>query len=228
MVQGYNQEEGIDYDDTFAPVARMEAIRILIAFAAHMEFKLFQMDVKSAFLNGNLKEEVYVKQPPGFEDGDLPNHVLKLDKTLYGLKQVPRAWYEYLSKLLLANGFKRGKIDNTLFLKYRGKELLIVQVYIDDIIFRANSNSMCKDFVVLMSSKFEMSMMGELTFFLGLQIKQSSQGTSICQEKYIKELPKKFNFLKAKVLDTLMSTSVKLDIDKDSVEVNQTMYRGII
>lgn len=126
VVQGYNQEEGIDYDETFAPVARMEAIRILIAFVAHREYKLFQMGVKSAFLNGNLKEEVYVKQPPGFEDVDLPNHVLKLDKALYGVKQAPRAWYERLSKFLLENGFKRGKIDNTLFLKSRGKELLIV------------------------------------------------------------------------------------------------------
>ena len=94
VVQGYNQEEGIDYEETFAPVARIEAIRILIAFAAHMEIKLYQMNVKSTFLNGYLKEEVYVKQPPGFENGDFPNHVFKLDKALYGLKQAPRAWYE--------------------------------------------------------------------------------------------------------------------------------------
>ena len=113
-MQGYNQEEGIDYDETFAPVARMEAIRILIAFAAFMGFKLYQMDVKSAFLNGDLKEEVFVKQPPGFKDAQLPNHVFRLNKAQYGLKQAPRAWYERLSKFLLTNGFKRGKIDNTL------------------------------------------------------------------------------------------------------------------
>lgn len=98
----------------------MEAIRILIAFVDHMEFELFQMDVKSDLLNGNLKEQVYVKQPSGFEDADLQNHVLKLDKALYGLKQAPKAWYENFSKFLLANGFKRGKIDNTLFLKSKG------------------------------------------------------------------------------------------------------------
>lgn len=125
MVQRCNQEEWIDYDETFACIARMETIRILIAFAAHMEFKLFQMDVKSAFLNGHLKEEVYVKQSPGFEDADLPNHVLKLYKALYGLKQAPRDWYERLSKFLLANKFKRGKIDNTVFLESRFKELWI-------------------------------------------------------------------------------------------------------
>ena len=107
VVQEYNQEEGIDYDETFAPVARMEAIRILIAFAAFMGFKLYQMDVKSAFLNGDLKEEVFVKQPPGFEDAELPDHGFKLNKALYGLKQAPRAWYERLSKFLLKNGFKR-------------------------------------------------------------------------------------------------------------------------
>ena len=107
MVQVYNQEEGIDYDETFAPVARMEAIRIPIAFAAFMGFKLYQIDVKSAFLNGDLKEEVFVKQPPGFEDVELPDHVFKLNKALYGVKQAPKAWYERLSKFLLKNGFKR-------------------------------------------------------------------------------------------------------------------------
>ena len=126
VVQGYNQEEGIDYEETFAPVARIEAIRILIAFAAFMEFKLYQMDVKSAFLNGYLKEEVYVMQPPGFENSEFPNHVFKLDKALYGLKQAPRAWYERLSNFLLENDFRRGKVDNTLFLKSKGEHLLIV------------------------------------------------------------------------------------------------------
>ncbi|XP_070020822.1 uncharacterized protein [Nicotiana sylvestris] len=133
VVQGYNQEEGIDYDETFAPVARMEAIRILIVFVSYMEFTLFQMDVKSAFLNRLLKEEVYVKKPPGFEWHKHPKYVFKLDKALYGLKQAPRAWYERLSKFLLENGFKRGKIDNSLFLNKRGRNLLIVQVYVDDI-----------------------------------------------------------------------------------------------
>ena len=126
VVQGYNQEGGIDYDETFAPVARIEAIRILVAFAAHMDFKLYQMDVKSAFLNGYLKEEVFVSQPPGFDNHDLPNHVFKLDKALYGLKQAPRAWYERLSKFLIDNGFQKGKVDNTLFLKPKGEHFLIV------------------------------------------------------------------------------------------------------
>ena len=128
VVQGFNQQEVIDYDETFALVARLEAIQILIAFAAHMNFKLFQMDVKTTFLNGYLKEDVYVEQPPGFEDSDLPNHVFKLDKALYGLKQAPRAWYERLSSFLLENGYKRGSVDKTLFLKDKGTDLLVVSI----------------------------------------------------------------------------------------------------
>ncbi len=111
VFQGFNQQEGIDYDETFAPVARLEPIRILIAFAAHMNFKLFQMDVKTAFLNGYLKEDVYVEQPPGFEDRICPDHVYKLDKALYGLKQAPRAWYERLSSFLIENHYERGSLD---------------------------------------------------------------------------------------------------------------------
>jgi len=168
VVQGYNQEEGIDYEETFAPVARLKAIRILIAFAAHMGIKLYQMDAKSVFLNGYLKEEVYVKQSPGFESPDFPNHVFELDKALYGLKQALRAWYEWLSSFLIENDFQRGKIDNTLFLKSKEEHLLIVQVYVDDIVFGATNNDLCDEFSKLMSSEFEMSMMGELNFFLGL------------------------------------------------------------
>src|SRR3954471_11243923 len=117
VAQGYNQQEGIDYDETYAPVARLEAIRILLAYSAHKNIKLFQMDVKSAFLNGFLNEEVYVHQPPGFEKHSYPNHVFKLTKALYGLKQAPRAWYERLSIFLIKNDFLRGKIDTTIFKK---------------------------------------------------------------------------------------------------------------
>jgi len=181
VVQGYNQEEGIDYEKTFTPVARIEAIRILIAFAAHMEFELYQIDVKSAFLNGYLKEE-YVMQLPGFENSEFSNHIFKLDKALYGLKQALRAWYERLSNFLLKNDFRRGKVDNTLFLKTKGEHLLIVQMYVDDIIFGATYENLCNEFSKMMRSEFEMSMMGELNFFLGLQIKQISNGTMIHQQ----------------------------------------------
>ncbi|XP_074306191.1 uncharacterized protein LOC141641430 [Silene latifolia] len=144
VVQGYNQQEGIDYDETFAPVARLEAFRLLIAFAAHKGIKLFQMDVKTAFLNGYLNEEVFVEQPPGFLDSKFQNHVFKLDKALYGLKQAPRSWYDRLSKYLLDSGFKRGSVDKTLFLKSEDSDLLVVQIYVDDIIFGSTNNRLCK------------------------------------------------------------------------------------
>ena len=126
VAKGYNQEEGIDYEETFAPVARLEAIRILLAFASMKGFKLYQMDVKSAFLNGYIKEEVYVEQPPGFEDPKYPKHVFKLKKALYGMQQAPRAWYERLSNFLLGKGFSRGKLDNTLFILHKGKNMLVI------------------------------------------------------------------------------------------------------
>ena len=182
MVKGYNQQEGIDYTETFALVARLEAIRILISFAAFMNFKLYQMDVKCAFLNGFLDEEVFVEQSPGFENPSFLDHVYKLDKALYGLKQAPRQWYERLSKFLIENNFVRGKIDKTLFFKNRGSDILVVQIYVDDIIFGATNDLLCKEFANLMGTEFEMSMMGELNFFLGLQIKQTANGIFIHQK----------------------------------------------
>ena len=126
VAQGFNQEEGIDYDETYAPVARLEAIRMLLAYACYKDFKLFQMDVKSAFLNGFINEEVYVEQPPGFENHISPNHVFKLTKALYGLKQTPRAWYEIFSGFLSQKGFSRRKIDTSLFIKYENNDILLI------------------------------------------------------------------------------------------------------
>jgi hypothetical protein len=136
-----------------------------------MDFKLYQMDVKNTFLNGYIQEEVYVEQPPWFENSNLPNHVYKLKNALYRQKQAPRAWYERLSKFLLNNDFKRGKVDNTLFIKQKHNDILLVQIYVDDIIFGATNENLCKEFATSMQGEFEMSMMGELTFFLDFQIK---------------------------------------------------------
>ncbi|KAK1680636.1 hypothetical protein QYE76_041484 [Lolium multiflorum] len=171
---------------------RLESIRILLAFAAHYGFKLQQMDVKSAFLNGPLHEEVYVKQPPGFEDPHFPDHVFKLNKALYGLKQAPRAWYEHLRELLEDRGFEVGKIDPTLFTKKVNGELFICQLYVDDIIFGSTNTKFNDEFAKLMTNRSEMSMMGELKFFLGFEIKKMHQGTFINQAKYIQEILKRF------------------------------------
>ncbi|GJT35215.1 retrovirus-related pol polyprotein from transposon TNT 1-94 [Tanacetum coccineum] len=152
VARGYRQEEGINFEESFAPVARLEAIRIFLAFAAHMNMVVYQMDVKTAFLNGNLREEVYVSQPDGFVDPYKPNYVYKLKKALYGLKQAPRAWYDMLSSFLISNDFSKGSVDPTLFIRREGKELLLVQIYVDDIIFAASTPELCDLFAKIIYS----------------------------------------------------------------------------
>jgi hypothetical protein len=228
VAQGYSQEEGIDYDETFAPVARLEAIRIFLAYAAYKNFTVYQMDVKSAFLNGELQEEVYVHQPPGFQSSSNPNYVYRLDKALYGLKQAPRTWYDTLSKFLLMNNFTRGTIDSTLFLSKHKGNIILVQIYVDDIIFGSTNSKLCKRFANLMIKNYEMSMMGEVTYFLGLQIKQLPNGIFISQEKYINDLLSKFDMNQSSSKKTPMSPSDKLSADLSGTAVNSTHYRGII
>jgi hypothetical protein len=179
----YAQIEGLDFYETFVPVARLEAIRIFLAYACHKRFKVYQMDVKSDFLNGDLSEEVYMEQPKCFELSDNPNLVCKLKKYLYGLKQAPRAWYHRLDQYLKDKGFKRGIVDNNLYIKIEDNDLLIVLVYVDDIIFECNKDSLVQWFSSAMESEFEMSMIGEMPFFLGLQNTQRSEGMFISQEK---------------------------------------------
>ncbi|GJV97832.1 putative ribonuclease H-like domain-containing protein [Tanacetum coccineum] len=146
FAHGYTQEKGIYYDEVFAPVARIEASRLFLAYASFKDFVVYQMYVKSAFLYGKIEEEVYVCQPPGFEDPDFPDRVYKVEKALYGLHQAPRAWYETLPTYLLDNGFQRGKIDKNLFIRRDKSDILLVQVYVDDIIFGSTKKSLCTEF----------------------------------------------------------------------------------
>ncbi|GJR04563.1 putative ribonuclease H-like domain-containing protein [Tanacetum coccineum] len=215
VAQGYTQEEGIDYDEVFAPVARIEAIRLFLAYASFKDFVVYQMDVKSDFLYGKIEEEVYVCQPPGFEDPDFPDRVYKVEKALYGLHQAPRAWYETLSTYLLENRFQRGHIDKTLFIKRDQGDILIVQVYVDDIIFGSTKKKLCIEFEKMMHKKFQMSSIGELTFFLGLQVKQKEDGIFISQDKYM-------------VTSTPMETQKPLLKDEDGEEVDVHLYRLMI
>jgi hypothetical protein len=168
VAKGYSQVEALYFDDTFEPIARFKSSCIVLAYATYHGIKLFQMDAKSAFLNGPIKEKVYVEQPLDFEDYDYPSHVYKFSKALYGLKQAPRAWYDFL----IANGFKVDKADPTLFTKIIDKDLFVRQIYVDDIIFGSTNKSYCEEFSRIMIQKFEMSMMEELKYFLGFQIKQ--------------------------------------------------------
>ncbi|GJS79226.1 putative ribonuclease H-like domain-containing protein [Tanacetum coccineum] len=187
VAQGHTQEEGIDYDEVFAPVARIEAIRIFLAYASYMGFTVYQMDVKSAFLYGQIEEEVYVCQPPGFEDPDHPDKVYKVVKALYGLHQAPRAWYDTLATYLLSNGFQRGKIDQTLFIKSQKGHILLVQIYVDDIIFGSTKKELCEEFEKLMKDKFQMSSMGETHIsFWDCRVQQKKEkGIFISQDIYM-------------------------------------------
>ncbi|KAJ9545014.1 hypothetical protein OSB04_024721 [Centaurea solstitialis] len=228
VAQGYTQEEGIDYDDVFAPVARIEAIQLFLAFASYKRFKVYQMDVKSAFLYGTIDEEVYVCQPPGFEDPKYPDRVCKLRKALYGLHQAPRAWYYTLSSYLLENKFERGVIDKSLFIKRTKTDMLLVQIYVDDIIFGSTKEDMCKEFEELMHKKFKMSSMGELTFFLGLQVKQKRDGIFINQSKYVATMLQKFGMNDGKPASTPMETHKHLTADVEGEEVDVHQYRSMI
>nr|GEX06698.1 copia protein [Tanacetum cinerariifolium] len=182
VAQGYTQEEGIDYDEFFTSVAIIEAIRLFLAYASFKDFVVYQMDVKSAFLYGQIKEEVYVCQPPGFEDPDFPNRVYKVEKELYRFHQALKDWYETLLTYLLDNGFLRGKIDKNLFIKRDKSDILLVQGYVDDIIFGSTRKWLCTEFEKIMYKKFKMSFIGELTFFLSLQVKQKDDEIFISQD----------------------------------------------
>ncbi|GKB07202.1 putative ribonuclease H-like domain-containing protein [Tanacetum coccineum] len=190
VAQGHRQEEGIDYDEVFAPVARLEAIRIFLAFASYMGFIVYQMDVKSAFLYGKIDEEVYVSQPPGFLDPKHPQKVYKVVKALYGLHQAPRAWYATLSTFLLKNGYRRGTIDKTLFLKKDKHDIILVQVYVDDIILGSTRNP--------------------------------------CQDKYVAEILKKFDFANVKTASTPIETQKPLVKDEEANDVDVHLYRSMI
>ncbi|GJV98321.1 ribonuclease H-like domain-containing protein [Tanacetum coccineum] len=198
IAQGYTQEKGINYDEVFAPVARIECHSIYYT----------------------IEEEVYACQHPGFEDPQFPNNVYMVDKALYGLHQDPRAWYETLSTYLLENGFRRRIIDKTLFIKKEKSDILLVQVYVDDIIFGSTKKSLCIKFESLMHKRFQMSSMGELTFFFGLQVKQKDDGIFISQDKYMVDTLKKFNFSSVKIASTLLETNKALIKDEEAEDVD--------
>jgi hypothetical protein len=207
VAQAYAQVEGLDFRETYASVARLEANRILLVYACVHNIKLYQMDVKCVFLSGYINEEVYVEQSSSFEDDKKPNHVYKLKKVLYGLKQTPRAWYERLRDFLLSKGFMMDKVDTTLFTKKIDKDLFVLQIYVDDIIFGSTNQYFYEEFGKMMANEFEISMIGELSYFLGIQIKQLKNDTFVSQGKYIKDMLNKFGMNDAKAISTPIGTN---------------------
>lgn len=228
VCKGYSQVEGVDFEETFAPVARLEAIRMFLALAVYKNFKVYHMDVKSAFLNGNIEEEVYIEQPDGIQICEDPNMVCKLKKALYGLKQAPRAWYSRLDTYLHQQGFKKGTVDSNLYVKTQNDNQIVVVVYVDDIILGGCKDELCKDFSIKMQNEFEMSMIGELAYFLGLKVEQIKNGIFISQGKYAKEMLKKFNMQDCNPISTPMMTCCKLSKDDESPIVDESLYRSMI
>ena len=218
--KGYSQEQGIDFDETFSPVARLEAIRIFLAYDVHVKFKVYQKNVQSAFLNGELEKEVYVQKPLGFEDPDFPDFVCRLFKALYGLNQALRTWYDTLSQFLIENHFTRGTTDKIHFHRNVNDSSIFVQIYVDDISFRSIDEKPCSKFAKMMQSKYGMSMMGELTYFLGLQVKQVNDGIFISQTKYFYKLVKKFDLTDCNSAKTPMPTSTKLKMNAKKSKVD--------
>nr|GEW82487.1 putative ribonuclease H-like domain-containing protein [Tanacetum cinerariifolium] len=219
VAQRHTLEKGIDYEEVFAPVARIKAIRLFLAYVSFMGFMVYQTDVKSAFMYGTIKEEVYVCQPPGFKDPDYPGKVYKVIKALYGLHQAPRAWYETLANYLLENSFQREKIDQTLFIKRQKGDIILVQIYVDDIIFGSTNKDLCKAFKKLMKDKFQMRLIGELTFFLGLQVKQKLDVIFISQDKYVAKILRKFGLTDGKSASTPIDTEKPLLKDPDAKRI---------
>ncbi|GKE44473.1 putative ribonuclease H-like domain-containing protein, partial [Tanacetum coccineum] len=228
VTHGHTQEEGIDYEEVFTPVARIKAIRLFLAYASYMGFTVYQMDVKSAFLYETIDEEVYVMQPPGFQDPGFPDKVYKVEKAMYGLHQAPRAWYGTLSKYLLDNGFQRGTIDQTLFIRKHKGEFLLVQVYVDYIIFGLSNLKLCIGFEALMHDKFQMSAMGELNFFLGLQVLQKKDGIFISQDKYVGDILKMLGFIDIRSAKTPMDRENPWGKDGTGKDVELHLYRSMI
>nr|GEU31561.1 putative ribonuclease H-like domain-containing protein [Tanacetum cinerariifolium] len=228
VTEGHTQDEGIDYEEVFAPVANIKAIRLFLAYASFMGFMVYQMDVKSAFLYGTIEEEVYVCQPLGFKDPGHLDKVYKVVKVLSGLHQAPRAWYETLANYLLENGFQKGMIDQTLLIKRQKGDILSVQIYVDDIIFGLTNKDLCKAFEKLMKDKFQMSSIRELTFFLGLQVKQKEYRIFISQDKYVAEILRNFGLKDGKSASTPIDTKKPLLKDPDGKDVDVHTYRSMI
>ncbi|GJZ28589.1 retrovirus-related pol polyprotein from transposon TNT 1-94 [Tanacetum coccineum] len=229
VVKGYAQRQGIDYSEVFAPVARWDTIRTILAFAAQRGMKVHQLDVRSAFLYGELEETVFVEQPQGFEIQGQEEKVYRLRKALYGLKQAPRAWYGRIEGYFKRQGFNKCPYEPTLFVRSdKEKELLIVSVYVDDLIVAGSNLSLIEEFKTSMKSEFEMSDMGEMHYFLGVEVVQNEMGISICQKKYAREILARFNMEDCNGVKNPIVPGCKLVKDDHSGFVNATLYKQMV
>ena len=228
VAKGYRQKAGIDYDEVFAPVTRMETIRLLISQAAQNKWPIYQMDVKSAFLNGLLEEVVYVNQPPGYVKTGKESMVLKLYKALYGLKQAPRAWNKHIDAYFKKNGFVQCPYEAALYVKEEQGNLLLVALYVDDLFFMGNNEEMIKEFKKEMTQEFEMTDLGLMRFFLGIEVKQEKSGIFISQEAYANAILKRFRMEHCNPVATPMELGTKLSKFEEGRSVEANLYQSLV
>lgn len=227
VAKGYSQKAGVDYNEVYAPVARWDTIRILLALAVQRGWCIYQLDVKSAFLYGELNEEVYVDQPEGFVKRGEENKVYQLKKALYGLKQAPRAWFSRIGSYFKKEGFEKSNYDHTLFLKKNGDKLLLVSLYVDDLIYTGDDEHMCTNFKSSMQKEFEMTDLGKMKFFLGVEVYQNKGGIHLCQKKYAKEVLERFNMWNCNAVKNPIVPGTVLS-KLGSKNVDATLYKQLV
>ena len=229
MAKGYSQKYGVDYTEVFAPVARMDTVRMIIALAAHKNWRISQLDVKSAFLHGKLSEDVYVEQPKGYEKKGGEFLVYKLHKALYGLKQAPRAWFSRIEAHFIGEGFQSCESEQTLFTR-RSQEgkIIIVSIYVDDLIFTRNDEAMLSEFKNSMLREFDMSDLGRMRFFLGIEVLQQSDGIYICQRRYALEVLKRFGMMESNSVGNPIVPGAKISRDENGITVDETHYKQLV
>lgn len=229
VAKGYAQQHGIDYTEVFAPVARWDTIRMVIALAARNSWSVYQLDVKSAFLHGELNESVFVEQPQGYEKKGEEYKVYRLKKALYGLKQAPRAWYSRIEAYFIKEGFERCSCEHTLFIKTgAGGKILIVSLYVDDLIFTGNDESMFVKFKNSMKLEFDMTDLGKMKYFLGVEVLQNPEGIYISQRKYAQEVLEKFKMETSNSVKNPIVPGIRLMKDEEGSKVDATMYKQLV
>jgi hypothetical protein len=227
VAKGFSQVEGIDYNETFSPVAKMNSIHLVLSLAASHKWEVHQMDVKSTFLHGDLQEEIYMEQPPGYVQND-SSLVCRLKKSLYGLKQAPRAWYAKMDNFLLDTGFSRCHSDPNVYTKKVGSHLIILVLYVDDLILTGSDSKLLNHVKTNLKKKFEMTDLGFLHYFLGLQVLQTKEGIFLSQSKYACDLLRHFHMEDCKPTPSPFQSGVKLVATCTSPEVDATLYRQLV
>ena len=229
VAKGYAQQHGIDYTEVFTPVARWDTIRMVLAIATQRKWKVYQLDVKSAFLHGKLDEDVYVEQPLGYEKKGEEHKVLKLKKALYGLKQAPRAWFSRIETYFVKEGFARCPSEHTLFVKIgEDKKILIIFIYVDDLVFTGSDEGMFAVFKASMKREFDMTDLGKMKFFLGVEVVQNDEGIYLSQRKYALEVLERFGLEKANSVRNPMIPGMKLMRNEDGEQVDVTQYKQMV